>query len=184
METVHLQQQHLLMSSALDNFQKDSCCLEEVVHIWHTLWKLMYFFLIKMLHKKGIINVSHQYIWWFNLAHPKHKDEKLTQVLTRSQALEWLKNIDGDYVIPLMTLQISGNDYYPKSMFLPNVTDVSSPSKWWQIMAKKTEKATTPLNQKICNYPPVSKLSLCFVGPDSQYYSSSFFCGQTRPLKN
>ena len=37
METVHLQQQLLLVSSALDNFQKDSLCLGEVVHIWHTL---------------------------------------------------------------------------------------------------------------------------------------------------
>ena len=66
-------------------------------------------------------------------------------------ALEWRKNIDDGYVIPLMTLQITDNDYYPKSMFLPNITDVLSPSKWWKIMAKKAEKATAPLHQEFCN---------------------------------
>ena len=54
-----------------------------------------------------------------------------------------------------MTLQISDNDYYLKSMFLPNVTDVLSPSKWWKIMAKAAEKATTPLNQEFSKYMAV-----------------------------
>ena len=55
------------------------------------------------------------------LAHPKHKGEKLTSA-EEEIALEWLKNIDDGYVIPLMTMQISDNDY-------PNVTDVLSPPK-------------------------------------------------------
>ena len=44
------------------------------------------------------------------LAHPKYKGEKLTSA-EEERAIEWLKNIDNGYVIPLMTLQISDNDY-------------------------------------------------------------------------
>ena len=85
------------------------------------------------------------------MAHPKYKGEKLTTA-EEELALEWLKNIDNNYVTPLMTLQISDNDYYPKSMFLANVIETLSPSKWWKIMAKKAEKATTPLNREFCQY--------------------------------
>ena len=45
------------------------------------------------------------------LVHPKYKGEKLT-IAEEELALEWLKNIDDSYVIPLMTSQISDNDYY------------------------------------------------------------------------
>ena len=62
------------------------------------------------------------------LAHPKYKGEKITNA-EEELPLEWLKNIDDGYVTPLMILQKSDNDYYPKSMFLPNVSDVLSSSK-------------------------------------------------------
>ena len=55
-------------------------------------------------------------------------------------------------MIPLITLQISNNDYYPKLMLLPNVTDALNPSKYWKIMAKRAEKSITSLNQEFCNY--------------------------------
>lgn len=62
------------------------------------------------------------------LALPKYNGEKLTSA-EEELALEWLKNIDESYVASLMTFQILNNDYYPKSIFLANVTEVLDLSK-------------------------------------------------------
>lgn len=151
MEAVHLQQQLRLVSSALDSFQKDGCCLGEVAHIWHKLLEADVLLPYKDAIQKRYgqcITPAHMVAY---LAHPKYKGEKLTSA-EEEIALDWLKSIDDGYTIPLMTLQILDNDYYPKSMFKKNVTEVLAPSKWWKIMAKKAEKSATPLNKEFCNF--------------------------------
>ena len=90
MVSVHFQQQLLLESSALDNFQKDSCCFAGVLLPYKNATQKRY---------NQCITPAHIVAY---LAHPKYKDEKLTSA-EEELALEWLKNIEDDYVIPLLT---------------------------------------------------------------------------------
>ena len=86
----------------------------------------MYYFLTRMPYKIHTINASHQHMVAY-LVCPKYKGEKLSSN-EEELDVEWLTNIDGNYALPLMALQITNNDYYPKLMLLPNVTEILAPS--------------------------------------------------------
>lgn len=142
MEAMHLQQQLLIVSKSLNIMQGDDCTLGDVVHVWLGLLEAP----ILQPYKDVIQKRFNQCITPLHLVayqwHPKYRGVNLNADQDEN-ASQWLHNVDPTYLTSLLSFNIDDTTLYPKSLMMPSVRNSLKPSKWWQVLEKKLEKANT-----------------------------------------
>lgn len=149
-ECLTLNKQLDIISSALDELQKDSTTLSRAVEIWKNVMEAEE---LKQ-HKDVIVKRYKQIIrpehFVANIMDAKYGGGKLTSE-EEEEAEAWIMQYHPEWLPAIMAFKIKDVDYFPKSLFSENIVSQFSASKWWEILKEKVQK-NNKLDSDFCSF--------------------------------
>lgn len=138
------------ISIALKDLQNDYVSIATAVEIWYNLVNNKLLITIKPFIEKRMKSVLTPAHYLANMMHPKYLGKLLTEE-AENMAEEWINRKHPTFLAHCLAFKIQDREYFPESMFKPEVINILSAKKWWKILNAKNEK-TSKLPENFCNF--------------------------------